>query len=217
MYYAIRITPKNIQTAISTVRGYFIDRYIIASEVSKREVPHIHVVVSTEKDTKAIRAYLKRKLDLTGNAELSVKQVHSYTDEDTWPVEACAYLFKQDTPEVKGIPQEVLDSIHDYNTKVKEEIRQKAESRKTINQALDEFIIPKYFQDGSEHLPNLLYRSNGGYSQTIRMLLKDIISILVDRRANITKSSIEAKFNYYMCRFVPSFSDSLIDDILKFS
>lgn len=213
MYYAIRITTPKLSEASNVIRHYFLDCYILASEVSSREVPHLHIVVSTEKDTKTIRAFLKRKLELSGNAQLSVKQVFPYEEDDVWPIEACAYLFKQDTPEVKGVPQDTLDRIHSYNLKVKEEIQAKKDSKKSLSQALDDVIIPRFFE--GENL-QILSRRMRGHRELKEELLSTIISVMVDRKATISKSSIESKYNYFMCKYSDSHKKSIIDALLAY-
>lgn len=128
--YKIRIDSHAIQSIRMLFTKYF-DRYIVAFEGGE-ENPHCHAIASSTAKSATIRSNI-RKLFGSGNGSYSMKEL-----DEEYPLEYIAYILKEGKYENSGYPESILQEAKDYDLKIKQEIKEKKQERRTILQKIDD-------------------------------------------------------------------------------
>lgn len=139
-HYKLRVTLLECTyTEVDTLISKSSSIYGIVEEKGKQEEnPHIHayLVLDIKEDTFRTRL---RKLtrSMRGNQLYSLKELQ-VSEEEPYAIEYLAYMMKEGTPTWVEIPSEVLEEAKQYDTNVKEEIKEKKEKKKSRYQRLTE-------------------------------------------------------------------------------
>lgn len=105
--------------------------------------PHMHFYVETDVQSPALRKSL-RGLGLSGNGSYSLKTVEKN------PIAYIAYMMKEKRFVQASLDRKVYAEACKYNESVKEEMKKKIESKKSVIQKIIEFLKenPKNFYKG---------------------------------------------------------------------
>lgn len=96
--------------------------------------PHLHFYLDLQIPPKTLKSQL-RALGAVGNRCLSLKIL-----DEQYPLQYLAYLQKGGRFHQKGIPDSVMADVLAYDEKVKKEMKQKKEKKKTQFQCIKEFV-----------------------------------------------------------------------------
>jgi len=96
--------------------------------------PHIHMYIATGSPEQTIRSRVIKRVG-RGNGKYSLKEL-----DDEYPIEYLAYMLKEENwikkDQYKNIPDEILKKVVEFNELVKDEMKVKKDSKKTVLQKM---------------------------------------------------------------------------------
>lgn len=134
--YKFRVTTPDTDKVMKIVKQYS-NHYLVSLENPETNV-HIQGYMETYTDIQTIRkAILKAFPELKGNRLYSLGKC-DYREEN---MEYLSYLMKQDNWKCITLPKKLMTKVKEHSKTVKEEIKKKKESKKTILQQLDSKVV----------------------------------------------------------------------------
>lgn len=129
--YKIRIDTQS-HDLVQKLCTKYAQRYLYSFEKIGTPDQHTHIYMETFHKETAIRAMIRKRFG-SGNGVYSMKRV------DHEPLEYLAYCVKSGTP-YYNMPEDIIQKAKDYDDKVKKEIKQKKESRRTQLEIIREYV-----------------------------------------------------------------------------
>ncbi len=156
--------------------------------------PHLHFYLSGgEGPTR----YHLRKLCGAGNAGYSLKQM-----DEEYPIEYLSYMMKEGEIIWNNVPQEKINEAVAWQAKVKAEMLEKKEKRKTRLQKIEEYIIGK----------GLDVCWNGSHAMYIT---RNVILYYKENELLVREFAMVSQIQTLCLKMVEGYSSQLEDNIMK--
>lgn len=171
-----------------------------------QENPHQHWYFESDVANATIRARIRKFLNAKGNSAYSLTQCDDYL-----PVKYFAYIMKQSNQVGwEGIPDTVINEAKQYDDKVKSELKEKKEKKKSKNliKELEEGYIKWYPE-------RVQVREGSNPWENSRALLRYITEYYLLQDKMLRIHQIQAIFDTLRVRHNPLFKDRLEDWILE--
>lgn len=134
-YYKLRIDSDNLEEVVKLISKYS-DNWLCSIENEGTENVHTHSYIETYQKEATIRNAIRKSYG-SGNGTYSMKEL---TEEK--PIEYLAYCVKEKKYK-HNLNQELVDKALEYDLKIKKDMKEKKENRKTILQRIEQ----KYFNN----------------------------------------------------------------------
>lgn len=131
-YYKLRVDTDSI-AHVKPILMKYTDRWLVCIENIGEENTHCHAYLETNTKEATLRNVLRKKFG-SGNGVYSMKNL-----SEQYPIEYLAYCIKEKNYE-HTLPNEIILKAIEHDKKVKEEIKEKKKSRRTILEKLEEYI-----------------------------------------------------------------------------
>lgn len=166
---------------------------------------HYHYYLETISREDTIRTYI-RKVFGSGNGVYSLKRVERY------PVAYIAYCMKEQELYNSGVPQHIIDSAVEYNSKVVVEIQKKKQEKKPLWEQC--YLYVKEHLGTFEEYSNMstLYDPLTSYKE---MVIHYIIEYHIEKDRLIRAFQIEAIAVTLLVRLAPAYKSDLKRRILE--
>lgn len=129
-YYKIRVDTDNIMEFERLLLKYSTN-YLVCQENMGTDNPHCHAYVETNTKQATIRNAIRKQYG-AGNGSYSMKSL-----DEKYPIEYLAYCIKEKNYR-HTLPESLIKQAKEYDFKIKKEMKEKKEARKTILQKMDE-------------------------------------------------------------------------------
>lgn len=196
-YYKLRIDGNSLDL-IQTFVDRYSTRYFFCFE-DQYDHPHFHLYIETNSKQATIRNYVRKNFG-GGNGSYSMKNC-----EET-PVEYIAYMMKQGQYRT-NLDEEIIETARKHDLKVKDEIKKKKESKKTIYQKLKEIIPAKFEEHKVEwdisHTPTI----------TEEFILDTVIDWYAETETSVREFQIVSQVQTLSLYFIPSYREKLKNNI----
>lgn len=181
----------------------YIGSFEFHSKDGKITKHHTHWYFESITKGPTIRAQLK-KLGME-RSEYSFGEL-----EEEKPMEYLAYITKEDTkPVIVGFDVDFIQKIKEYNLKVKSEIKEKKELKKTKIQQM-EIAFNLHKPNSIEFLQNPQYF-------TRHQMLDKIVKWYQEKEILPRRHAIIAECDFLMLKYIPEFRKSFVDKLDEMS
>ena len=173
-YYKIRIDTTDKKLVLSLMSKWS-STYLCSFENQDMENAHCHIYIETLVKNATIRNRIRKDFG-TGNGAYSMKSL-----DEVKPIEYLAYCIKDKDFHFEGFTSEEIEKIKAYDKKIKEQMKEKKQNRKTVLTLIEESMFSDAYLDNG----HWLYKHTDG---TSRYFCKEIvITRVVDYYKNTGK------------------------------
>ena len=201
-YYKLRIDTAEGKDVILKFIKKYSETYLVAFEKQGSDNPHVHMYIELLSNiSSSLRQAIRRKFG-AGNGSYSLKEV-----DEQFPIEYLAYCIKDKNYYYSpNFPVSVIDEMKDHDRKVKEEIKHKKLSRRTILDTIKDECFKDV--DPKTHLVD------GAYLRKKDVVMR-VVNYYQSSKKLVRKFAIISQCQTLCLEYVPSYSYILYNDILK--
>ena len=201
-FYKLRIDTAEGKDVILKFIEKYSSTYLVSFEGQGTDNPHVHLYLEMLSNiSSSLRQAIRRKFG-AGNGGYSLKEL-----DEQFPVEYLAYCIKDKNYFYSSnFPVSVIDEMKDYDKKVKEEIKHKKLSRRTV---LDT-IKDECFSDVDPETQLV----DGAYLSVQDVVLR-VVNYYQTSKKLVRKFAIVSQCQTLCLEYVKGYSYTLYNDILK--
>lgn len=194
-YYKLRVDTDDLDKMEEILKKYSTN-YIVSLENEGKDNVHSHSYFETTTKGPTIRNVL-RKIYGSGNSVYSLKEL-----DEAEPIEYLAYVIKEKKYRY-NVSEELIEKAKEYDSKVKEQIKEKKLKRRTVLQCLEDYI--------KEHHSSIF---TNPYGPSQKDMVKIVVEYYKSQGILIRRFMLTSLVDTLSLKYVPNYSERLELEIL---